>query len=65
MDRIEIDNRIEETESVTERLALMRKAFEGADAEQDYDARIRYRLDYIHDCCFYYDTTEIYLIFVY
>ena len=63
MDRIEIDNRIEETESVTERLALMRKAFEEADAEQDYDARIRYRLDYIHDCCFYYDTTEIYLIF--
>ena len=34
MDTIEIDNRIEETERVTERLALLRKAFEEADAEK-------------------------------
>lgn len=63
MDRIEIDNRIEQTENVTERLALIRKAWEMADEEQDYDAQIQYRLDYISDCCFYQDVMEIYVIF--
>ena len=63
MDRIELDELIEETESVTERLPLLRKGWEMADAQQDYESQIQYRLDYISDCCFYYDVMEIYVIF--
>lgn len=63
MDRIEIEELIEQTENVTERLALIRRAWEMADEEKDYEAQIEYRLDYISDCCFYQDVMEIYVIF--
>lgn len=63
MDRIELEELIEQTESVPERLALLRKAWEMADEEQDYENQIRYRLNYIRDCCFYYDVMEVYVIF--
>ena len=63
MDRIELDELIEETDNVTERLPLLRKAWEMADAQHDYEAQIQYRLDYISDCCFYQDVMETYVIF--
>lgn len=63
MDRMELNRQIRMTPNGRARMDLLRKGWEMADQEQDYDAQISYRLDYMHQSVFYDDLLEIYIVY--
>lgn len=63
MTREELDREIERTPNGKEKMALLRKGWEMADREKDYDGQIEYRLEYMSQAAFYDDVLEIYIVY--
>lgn len=46
-----------------ERLQLLKMAYEEADAMQDYDDQMYYRMEFMKESTFYFDAMEMYVVF--
>lgn len=63
MTKEELDEKIEMCQPGKARMELLKKGWELADAEGDYDLQIRYRMEYIDDSNFHEDILDMYIIF--
>lgn len=63
MNRKDLDIAIEQAPHGRQKMILLRKAWELADEEQDYEAQIKYRLEYMSESSFYDDTMEIFIVY--
>jgi len=63
MNKAELDREINRTPNGKHRMELLRKGWEMADANKDYNGQMYYRLEYMYDAFFYEDELEGYVIF--
>lgn len=63
MNRVELDRTIKQAPHGHQKMVLLRKAWELADKEKNYEAQIDYRIEYMSESCFYDDTLEIFIIY--
>ena len=52
MNKAELDREIARTPNGRQRMELLRKGWEMADANKDYNGQMHYRLEYVHDAVF-------------
>lgn len=63
MNKAELDQQIRQAPNGKSKMELLRKGWEMADQNKDYDGQITYRMEYMHEAVFYDDVLEIYIIF--
>lgn len=63
MNKAELDREIARTPNGKQRMALLRKGWEMADANKDYNGQMHYRMEYMGDALFYDDILEGYVVY--